>query len=140
MRVVAADRSSAADTSALVAAHIWEHELREVAAPVVASATHVVGQVLTEAWSVLRRVYRLPVDHVADALWSYREDRELVVATPDVYDQVLRTGRATALAGNVHDAVIVRTAEQAGLRLVTCDRGMANLANGVVSCEYLTPS
>ena len=51
--------------------------------------------------------------------------------------QVVRAGRAAALAGNIHDAVIVGTASQAGLGLTTLDAGLHRLADGVVACRLL---
>lgn len=64
-------------------------------------------------------------------------DRELVPPPANAYDEVLRTGRALGLAGDVHDAVIVRTPATTGLALTTVDRGLHRLADGVVPCTLL---
>ena len=63
--------------------------------------------------------------------------RALVAPTQAVYCQMLRTARTAALAGNIHDAVIVRTAERSPLRLTTLDAGLHRLAEGVVTCHLL---
>lgn len=114
----------AADTSALVAAHVAGHVHHDLASPPVADCTHVLGPVLTETWSVLRRHLRLAADDVAMVLGSYLEVRELAVPDATIYRGVIAGGRALRLAGNVHDFVIARTARTLGLRLVTLDRGM----------------
>ncbi|MGH8929503.1 MAG: PIN domain-containing protein [Egibacteraceae bacterium] len=128
---------SAVDTNVLVAAHIADHEHHEVAADAAAAASDVLGQVTVETWSVLRRHFRLSADAVSAMLLAYVEDRQLVPPPVDAYRQVLRTGRSLALAGNVHDAVIVHTAKDAGLRLATLDAGLHRLADGMVPCDLL---
>ena len=131
--------ASAVDTNVLVAAVIRDHEHHDLAGAAAASASHVLGQVAVEAWSVLRRHFRLPVDTVATLITDYVDERTLVAPPVDAYRDVLRTGRAAALAGNVHDAVIVSTAQRTGLRLSTLDVGVQRLADGVVAWDLLTP-
>ena len=130
--------ASAVDTNVLVAAHVIDHEHHALSKDVAADATHVLGQVAVECWSVLRRHFRLPVDSVATMLNSYLEARSLVAPADTAYRQALRTGRALGLAGNIHDAVIVRTAEHSNLRLTTLDAGLHRLADGVIGCDLLT--
>ena len=128
---------AAVDTNVLVAAHIVDHEHHDIAANAAAAASHVLGQVLVEAWSVLRRHFRLSADAVGTMLIAYLDDRELVAPVEDDYREVMRTGRAAGLAGNVHDAVTVRTAGRSGLALTTLDAGQHRLADGVVACRLL---
>ena len=98
---------TAVDTNVLIAALIIDHEHHGIAGRVAADATHVLGQVAVEAWSVLRRRFRLPADTVASLVTSYVDDRTLVAPSVLAYDTVLRTGQALGLAGHVHDAVIL---------------------------------
>jgi predicted nucleic acid-binding protein len=128
---------AAVDTNVLVAAHIVDHEHHDVAADAAAAASHALGQVLVEAWSVLRRHFRLSADAVGTMLVAYLDDRDLVAPAGDDYLRVMQTGRAAALAGNVHDAVIVHTAARTDLALTTLDTGLHRLADGVVACRLL---
>lgn len=123
---------SAVDTSVLVAAHLRSHEHRAIAAPAAGAATHVLGPVVAETWSVLRRHFQLPATDVERALRRYVEERRLVVAPVEAYRAVLEHGAGFQLAGNVHDFVIVVTARLAGLALSTFDRGMQRLATDTV--------
>lgn len=123
---------AAVDTSVLVAAHVRSHEHRSIAAPAAAEATHVIGQVVAETWSVLRRHFQLPATDVERALRRYVEGRQLVVAPAEAYRDVLDHGAGFRLAGNVHDFVIVVTARLAGLKLSTFDGGMQRLATDTV--------
>lgn len=123
---------SAVDTSVLVAAHLRSHEQRRVAAPVAAAASHVLGPVVAETWSVLRRHFQLPATEVERALRRYVEARHLLVAPVEAYAAVLEHGAGFRLAGNVHDFVIVVTARLSGLTLATFDRGMERLATDTV--------
>ncbi len=125
--------SGAVDTSVLVSAHVAGHVHRGRAAPAAADATHVIGPVVAETWSVLRRHFRLPATEVEIALRTYVQDRILVVPDVDVYRELVDVGAGLGLAGNVHDFVIVHTASNAGVRLVTFDRGMARLSTATVS-------
>ena len=90
-----------------------------------------------ESWSVLRHHFRLAADTVATMITTYVAGRGLVAPTEAVYRQVLQTARTAVLAGNIHDAVIVRTAERSPLRLTTLDAGLHRLAEGVVACHLL---
>lgn len=126
------------DTNVLVAAHIREHEHHDAAGLSAAGASHVLGQVTVEAWSVLRRHFRLSADAVAAMLLAYIAERALVPPTEGAYQRVLRTGRSLALAGNVHDAVIVQTAADAGLHVSTLDAGLHRLADGVIDCTLIS--
>lgn len=128
---------TAVDTNVLVAAHVVEHEHHDLAGEAAAIASHVLGQVTVEAWSVLRRHFRLSADVVSAILLAYVDDRQLVAPSVGAYEQVLRTGRSLSLAGNVHDAVIVQTVREAGLDLMTLDAGLHRLADGVVTCRLL---
>ncbi len=128
---------TAVDTNVLVAAHLLEHEHHDIAGEAAAAASHVLGQVTVEAWSVLRRQFRLSADVVAAMLLAYVDGRELAAPTSEAYGQVLRTGRSLSLAGNVHDAVIVQTARGARLGLSTLDAGLHRLADGVIACSLL---
>lgn len=118
------DRAAAVDTSVLVAAHVGGHQHRDLAAPAAAASTHVIGPVLAETWSVMRRHFRIPAVDVAHVLRAYTDGRQLVVPSEDVYDEVLSRGAGMDLSGNVHDYVIVQTAATNGLRVFTLDRGM----------------
>lgn len=131
-----AEQGQAADTSAVVAAHIASHVHRDVAAGPVAACTHVLGPVVAETWSVLRRHFRLPATDVAAALDAYMADRELVAPDTMVYRGVVAGGAALGLAGNVHDFVIARTAARHELRLITLDRGMQRFTEAQI--ETLT--
>lgn len=122
------DRHSAVDTSVLVAAHVAGHEHRELAAPAAASSTHVLGPVIAEAWSVMRRYFRIPAVDVAHVLRAYVEVRQLVAPSGEAFEDILAQGPALDLGGNVHDYIIVRTAATHGLQVLTLDRGMARLA------------
>lgn len=126
------DQRSAVDTSVLVAAHVAGHEHHQLAAPAAAGSTHVLGPVLAEAWSVMRRHFRIPAVDVARVLRAYVDARRLVAPSEEDYDEILSRGPGLDLAGNVHDYVIVRTAAGHGLRVLTLDRGMARLAHGDV--------
>lgn len=127
----------AVDTNLLVAALVVEHEHHEVAVEPSVDADVVLGQVLVESWSVLRRHFRVSADDTSRLLLGYRSGRRLVPPPAEAYDEVLRTGRALGLAGNVHDAVIVRTAVSNDLALSTVDRGLHRLADGVVDCTLV---
>lgn len=120
------------DTSLLVAGHVDGHEHRRLAAPRVAASTHVLGPVLAEAWSVLRRHFRIPAVDVAHVLRAYTEPRQLVAPTASTYASVLARGPALELSGNVHAFIIVHTAAAHGLRLFTLDRGMERFTHGDV--------
>lgn len=132
-----ATRRTAIDTNLLVAAVVVEHEHHDLAIGPAVAADAVLGQVLAEAWSVLRRHFRISADDTSRLLLAYRTERELVSPPADAYDEVLRTGRALGLAGDVHDAVIVRTAAMEDLALSTVDRGLHRLADGIVPCRLL---
>lgn len=122
-----------------VAAHVANHEHHEIAADAAAGATHVLGQVAVESWSVLRRHFRLSADVVASMLLAYTQGRTIVSPTPQAYARVLERGAPLLLAGNVHDALIVQTAGGAGLRLATLDAGVRRLAAGLADCTLLRP-
>lgn len=124
---------SAVDTSVLVAAHIAGHVHRGLAGPAAAGATHVIGPVIAETWSVLRRHFRLPATEVEVSLRTYVQARSLVVPDVGVYEDLVDAGAGLDLAGNVHDFVIVMTARLAGVRLATFDRGMQRLSTATVS-------
>lgn len=132
------DDAGAVDTNVLVAAHIRDHEHHDAAGEAAAAASHALGQVTVEAWSVLRRHFRLSTDVVAAMLLAYVEQRPVVPPTEGAYRRVLRTGRSLALGGNVHDAIIVQTAADAGLHIATLDAGLHRLADGVIACTLLT--
>lgn len=136
----AAGSGRCVDTSVLVAALVRDHADRPQAAPHAAEATTVLAPVVIESWSVLRRAFRLHADTVAALLRAYLDTRELHVPSADVYDRVLRTGRALQLAGDAHDAVTVQSAREAGLHLVTLDPDVHRLADGVVWCTLLEAS
>lgn len=127
------------DTHVFIAAHIANHEHHEIAADAAAGASHVLGQVAVESWSVLRRHFRLSADAVASMLLAYTQNRTIVSPTPQAYARVLERGAPLLLAGNVHDALIVQTAGEAGLRLATLDAGVRRLAAGLADCTLLRP-
>ena len=130
---------SAVDTNVLIAALIREHEHHELALAPAAEATHVLGQVAVEAWSVLRRHFRLPSDLVETMLGRYRAPRTMLAPSVDAYERALQRGAEAGLAGDIHDGVIVHTAAEAGLHLSTLDAGLHRLASGLVSCALLSP-
>lgn len=132
-------RSSAVDTNVLIAALVREHEHHAVALEPAADATHVLGQVTIEAWSVLRRHFRLPADLVGTMLRRYREPRTMVAPSVEAYDRTLLRAPEAGLAGNIHDAVTVSSAAEADVHLVTLDAGLQRLASGVVSCALISP-
>ncbi|MCC5946999.1 MAG: PIN domain-containing protein [Nitriliruptoraceae bacterium] len=131
---------TAVDTNVLIAALVLEHDHHDLAIEAAADATHVLGQVTVEAWSVLRRHFRLPADLVATMLDDYRASRLMIAPSVGAYDRTLQWAPDGRFAGNIHDAVIVQTAAEAELRIVTLDVGLQRLASGVVSCELLTDS
>ena len=128
----AAVADTAADTSVVVAAHVEGHQHHRRASHAAAECSHVLGIVLTEAWSVLRRHFQVPASDTARMLRAYATDRQVVPAPTSVFHDVLNHGADLRLGGNVHDFLIVRTAAAAGLRLVTFDRGMERLDVGEV--------
>ena len=131
-RTAANVAEAAADTSVLVAAHVAGHVHHTSASRAAASCSHVLGTVLAETWSVLRRHFRLPATQTAEVLRDYTAGRQLVTAPPAAYEDVLERGAELQLSGNVHDFVIVRTATLSRLQLVTLDRGMERFAVGDV--------
>jgi predicted nucleic acid-binding protein len=88
--------ASAVDTSVLVAASIREHAAHATATGPSRTATHALGPVLAETWSVLRRAYRLDAATVAAVMAAYVASRELVVPSAAVYRAVLAEGRRGA--------------------------------------------
>lgn len=127
-----AEPPSAVDTSVLVAAHVAGHEHRELAAAPTAASTHVLGPVLVETWSVLRRHFRIPAIDVGQVLRAYAGSRQIVAPEAPVYDRILEQGPGLGLSGNVHDFVIAQAAATHGLRLFTLDRGMERFAGADV--------
>lgn len=95
------------------------------------------GPVVAEVWSVLRRWYGLDVDTVSELLGDYVSSRALVGVTGATYAKVLAVGRSLNLGGNIHDAVVVQTCAGGGLALSTLDRGMRRLADGRLDCTLL---
>lgn len=122
------------DTSVLVAGLVEQHEFHQVARPHVeaAAGAPIVGIVLAETWSALRRgPWNLSADLVGRALAPWARE-ELVLSTPPAaYVRTLRTGGALQLGGSVHDYLIVLTASTHGLPLVTLDRRQAAFAEDV---------
>lgn len=129
--------ASAVDTSILVAATVRDHEYHTAATGPARVATHVLGPVIAETWSVLRRAYRLAAPTVAEIVARYVTSRKLVVPGVDAYRTVLDEGAALRLAGNVHDKIIVETCAQHALALTTSDSGMALLAEDRLRCTLI---
>ncbi|MFP5308719.1 MAG: PIN domain-containing protein [Actinomycetes bacterium] len=126
------------DTSVMVAGLVADHEFHALARPHVVAAveSRVPGVVLAETWAALRRApWNLGVQVVDAALAPWRTEDRIVATPASVYTEVLQTGRALNLGGNVHDLIIALTCRAHGLPLVTLDRRQSTLASGVASLD-----
>ena len=119
------------DTSVMLAGLVSNHEFHGLARPHVAAAARgqVPGIVLAEAWAALRRApWNLDARTVEAALAPWCDPDRVVATRTAAYAEILRTGRALNLGGNVHDLLIALTCRDHGLPLVTLDRRQATLA------------
>lgn len=126
------------DTSVMVAGLVTNHEFHTIARPHVAAAARgqVPGIVFAETWAALRRApWNLDARTVETALAPWSDDKHIAATSPSAYVEVLRTGRALNLGGNVHDLLIAMTCRDHGLPLVTLDRRQSTLAAGLAGLD-----
>ena len=127
------------DTSVLVAGLIAEHEFHHLARPEVRKTDVVSGVVLAETFAQLRRTFRLDVEVALAALhpWSIDAGR-VAVLSPGGYVELFARSAQLRLGGNIHDAVIAKTAGETGQELVTLDRRQHAIAVALgVPATYL---
>ena len=126
------------DTSVLVAGIIAEHEFHHLARPQIRKTDIVPGVVLAETFAQLRRTFRL--DEVALAAlqpWIIDAGR-VAVLSPGGYVELFARSAQLRLGGNIHDAVIAKTAGETGQELVTLDRRQHAIAIALgVPATYL---
>jgi predicted nucleic acid-binding protein len=127
------------DTSVLIAGLIAEHEFHRVARPEVRKMDVVSGVVLAEAFAQLRRTFRLNVEVALAALQPWITDpARVAVLSPDGYVELFAQSTQLRLGGNIHDAVIAKTAGEIGQELVTLDRRQHAIAVALgVPATYL---
>ena len=119
------------DTSVMVAGLVTNHEFHVLARPHVAAAVRgqVPGIVLAETWAALRRApWNLDARTVEATLAPWCDEDRIVATPTSTYAEILRTGGALKLGGNVHDLLIALTCRDHRLPLVTLDRRQATLA------------
>lgn len=111
------------DTSVLVAGLIAEHEFHHLARPQIRKTDIVSGVVLAETFAQLRRTFRLDVEVALAALQPWIIDAgRVAVLSPGGYVELFARSAQLRLGGNIHDAVIAKTAGETGQELVTLDR------------------
>jgi predicted nucleic acid-binding protein len=126
------------DTSVMVAGLVTNHEFHVTARPHVAAAARgqVPGIVLAETWAALRRApWNLDARTVETTLAPWRDEDRIVATPTSAYAEVLGTGRALHLGGNVHDLLIALTCLAHGLPLVTLDRRQSTVAAGLAGLD-----
>ena len=127
------------DTSVFVAGLIVEHEFHHLARPEIRKAGIVSGVVLAETFAQLRRTFRLDVEVALSALqpWIIEAGR-VAVLSPSGYVELFARSAQLRLGGNIHDAVIAKTAGETGQELVTLDRRQHAIAVALgVPATYL---
>ncbi len=127
------------DTSVLVAGLIDEHEFHRLARPQLANSQSVSAVVLAEAYACLRRAFRLGAPVVASVLAPWSQDSARVaVLSPEGVVELFALAPELSLGSNIHDAVIAKTAAEAGEPLVTLDRRQHAIALALgVDSTYL---
>lgn len=127
------------DTSVLVAGLVAEHEFHHLARPEIRRTDLISGVVLAETFAQLRRTFRLNVEVALAALqpWIIDPDR-VAVLSPGGYVELFARSAQLRLGGNIHDAVIAKTAAETGQELVTLDRRQHAIAVALgVPATYL---
>jgi predicted nucleic acid-binding protein len=127
------------DTSVLVAGLVAEHEFHRLARPEIRKTDLVSGVVLAETFAQLRRTFRLSVEitHAVLQPWITDSDR-VAVLSPRGYVELFGQSTQLRLGGNIHDAVIAKTAGEIGQELVTLDRRQHAIALALgVPATYL---
>lgn len=127
------------DTSALVAALVFDHEHHVVARSHLRADARIPAIVLCETYAQLRRTFRQPAAKALALLRTWQQRPDLVLDTsPEATVRVLGRAVELDLGGNIHDALVAQVCLDHGVGMVTLDRRQHTIALAIgTSSTYL---
>lgn len=131
------------DTSALLAALVADHELHDLARPLLVDHPRIPAIVLAESFSQLRRTFGQSAGSSARLLAPWWDTAERILpTTASAVSTVLGRAPELDLGGNIHDALIAQVCLEHGVPLATADvrQHRVALALGVASTLLQTPN